>query len=313
MKIPVIIYNGGSFKLVNFGLFVSAGTLLGYSVAFFYLYTRGIQVSGMCWELAFIFNLLNLLFAKLFYAFSVGIHKYFRNFSHYFNETVFFNQGGMIGIIIGNFAMAFFLQIPFLTLADSICIGSGLIMAIGRIGCHYYGCCIGRPTTGSFRVIYSSPDSSVFRVFPALANTPLIPVQLIAFLLDFMVFLISCIAAIHYPYSGLIMLIFIIFINLKRIILQNFRYKSQSNKIPYRFVSSAIIFFSLLVAWAFHEYGSTFLERQYPVVAFSMSDYFRFLISDANIPASLMFIAALNFLAYGLHGRRTGTHTNLVV
>lgn len=312
MKIPVIIYNGGSFKLVNFGLFVSAGTLLGNSVAFFYLYTRGVRVADFCWELALILNLLNLVFAKLFYAFSVGILTYFRNFRHYFNETIFFNQGGMIGIIFGNIAASIFLDIPFVTLADAICLGSGLIMATGRIGCHYYGCCTGKPTTGPFSVIYSDPDSAVCRQNPAFSNTPLIPVQLIAALLDFMIFLISCTVAIHYPYSGLIMLIFIIFVNLKRIILQNFRQKLQSNKIPYKLVASAIILFALLIAWAFHEYGSTLLERQYPMVAFSLPDYFRFFVSDANIPASLMIIAVVNFLAYGVHGRRTGTHTNLV-
>jgi len=312
LRIPVVYFKAPSFNLVNFGLFASLGAMMGYSICFFYLYTRGVDVDRFCWVIAVVPSLLTILFAKLFTAFSVGISEYTRHFRHYLNQTTFYHQGGMIGAILGTIILSFSLHIPFPVIGDAMCLGGIMIMAIGRIGCHQYGCCTGKPTHGRFAIVYKDPDAKICRVHPELQNTPLIPVQGIASFLDLMIFLFCCLVVVFKPFSGLIMLVFIAGVNLKRIVIQKFRMDSSGKKIPYKLVAFAIIFLTILLMILFHALGASFFEKQYPSVPFTITNYIRFLFSDPNITASLIFVAVLNFLVYGVHGRIIETHSNLL-
>jgi len=313
LRIPVVVWRGRSFNLVNFGIFASIGSMVGYSISFFYLQTRGIPVEHFCWEMALVLNLFNLLFAKLFAAFSIGISEYFKNFKRYFNETTFYHQGGMIGLILGGIVLFIFLKIPVTVIGDAMCLGGIATMSIGRIGCHHYGCCTGRPTQGRFAIIYKDPDAKICNVYPGLQNTPLIPVQLISSALDFLIFAGCCLVTIHHPVSGLIMVIFMVGVNLKRILIQNFRLKSTSNKLPYKWIAFSILISTLLIMSLFYNRGESFFQKETPVLPFTWANYFRFLVSDIHIFTSLIFVAVINFIAYGIHGRKIGTHTNLVV
>lgn len=313
LRIPVVIWKGRNYNLVNFGLFASAGATLGYSICFFYLQTRGIAVELHCWKIALVLNLFNLLFAKLFGAFSVGISGYFRNFGHYFNQTTFYQQGGMIGSIVGSVLLCIFLEIPLTLIGDAICLGGIVIMTVGRIGCHHYGCCTGRPAGGRFAIIYNDREAKICRDYPALRNTPLIPVQLISAGINFLIFVVCCLIAIYAPISGAIIVVFFAGVNLKRVLIQCVRLKPTGNKIPYRRVALYIFILGVLIMSLFYIMGESFFQPENPVSAFTLSNYFRFLISDINIITSLIFVAVINFAAYGIHGRRIGTHTNFTV
>lgn len=312
LRIPVVFWHGRYFNLVNFGIFASIGSMTGHSICFFYLYAGGVPVARYCWVIALVLYVFTILFAKLFAVFSIGLSEYLRNFRYYFNRTNFYHQGGLIGSMIGSILLCLLLKIPFPLLGDALCLGGLVMMSIGRIGCHEYGCCAGKPSNGSFAILYKDPDARICTDHPGLHNTPLIPVQLISALTDLMVFMGCCLIAIHIPVSGLIMVIFVVVVNLKRIVIQRFRIKAPRNNIPYELVASLIFAFAVLIMLVFHHLGSTFFEKHYPVIPFTFSGYFRFLVSDPNIIASLIFIAVINFIAYGIHGRIIGTHTNLV-
>jgi len=313
LRLPVVMYKGRNFNLVNFGLFASAGATLGYSLSFFYLHTRGVEVTKICWEIALAVNLLNLLFAKLFAAFSVGIPNYFLNFRRFFNETNFYQQGGMIGSVLGCIALSLFLDIPLTWIGDGMCLGGIAIMTVGRIGCHHYGCCTGKHTHGRFAIMYHDPDAKICREYPALRNTPLIPVQLISAAVDFLIFVVCCLVVIYVPFSGLIMIVFMVGVNLKRALIQPFRRKPAGSKIPYRRIALYLILSWALIMALFSFTGESIFQYEKPVHPFSIYNYLRFLVHDPAIPAVLIFVLFVNFAAYGIHGRRIGTHTNFNV
>jgi phosphatidylglycerol---prolipoprotein diacylglyceryl transferase len=313
INIPVIFWKGRSFNLVNFGIFAALGAMLGYSVSFFYLQSRGISVSRFCWEMALILCLFNLLFAKLYAMFSIGVSDFFRNIRRHLNETSFYQQGGMIGTITGALLLIFLLDIPVAVLGDSLCLGGIVIMAVGRIGCHCYGCCTGKPVNGHFGIRYTDPNAKICRDHPELLNAPLLPAQLISSAIDFLIFVLCCVVSVLYPFSGLIMVVFFISFNLKRIAIQHFRIKPANNKIPYRLIAFLFIVFLVLIMLIFHYEGESFFEQTPSEIPFTPISYFRFWGSDLNVLASLIFVFMLNFAAYGIHGRRIGTHFNLAV
>jgi hypothetical protein len=311
MKIPVVFWRGHSFNLVNFGLFAMAGSMLGYSIIFFYLHSRGVQVNRFCWAIVFILTFFNLFFAKLYAIFSIGKSNYFRNFLYHLNQTSFYQQGGIIGTIFGTLLLYLLMDIPFALLGDAVCFGGIAILFLGRIGCYYYGCCTGIPIRGKFGIIYTDPNAKICRDNPGLLNIPLIPVQLIAAAVDFLIFGLCSLISVQYPFSGLILIIFSLGVNLKRIAIQSYRLKPASNKIPYRWVALTLIISLVLIILFFHYNGEKFFEYTPPVVPFTLNEYFQFLVSDLNILVSLIFVGIINFAAYGIHGRRIGTHLNL--
>jgi len=311
MKIPVIFWHGRSFNLVNFGIFAALGSMLGYSISFFYLHSRGIQIERFCWEIVIVLNLFNLFFAKLYAMFSIGLSNYFKNFRHHLNETAFFQQGGMIGMIIGTLLLVFLLDIHIAVLGDSICLGGIVTMAIGRIGCHYYGCCTGKPINGRVGILYTDPDAKICRDDHRFMNTRLLPAQLIASGIDLLIFILCCVVSFQYPVSGMILIVFFICFNLKRIAIQKFRLKPTNNRIPYRLIAFLFIVSLVLIILIFHYKVESFFIQAPSEIPFTLINYFRFMSSDLKIISSLLFVLIINFAAYGIHGRKIGTHFNL--
>jgi len=311
MKIPVVFWDGGAFKLINFGLFAAFGAMFGYSIGYFYMYTKGLEISQFCWTVALILVFFNILFSKAYTIFSVGFKDYFANFRHYFNDTSFYLQGGIIGFILGTFLLYFLLDIPFAILADAVSIGGIIVMAFGRIGCHNYGCCTGKPTYGRIGIVYKDLNAKICRENPQMLNVPLIPIQLISSSINFLIFVVCVFIAVYYPYSGLITITFFIAVNIKRIFIQKYRLKEGKKNIPYQWVSFGFIIIMLLIIWFFHSTGELFFQPTISPVSFTPDNYFRFIISDFNIAASLLFVFIVNFIAYGINGRVVGKHFNL--
>jgi prolipoprotein diacylglyceryltransferase len=311
IHIPVVFWHGRSFNLVTFGLFAAVGSFLGFSIAFFYLQTRGLDVHRFCWELASILVICNLLFAKVFYIFSLDRTNYLQNLGNYLNETSYYQQGGIIGFVVGTLLLHALTGIPVILLGDALTLGGIATIFTGRLGCLNYGCCTGIPAQGWFAVTYTDPEAKICREKPRFRNVPLIPVQLIAAAVDFFLFLLCCTVAIRFSYSGMIIVIFFLGVNLKRLVLQTYRYKDSSNKMPYQWIAVGLILAVVMIVWFVRNPGEPFFAPEIPVTRFNAGNYFRFLFSDLSVTASLSFIGILNFAAYGIHGRRLGTHFNL--
>ena len=311
MHIPAVFYHGRSFNLVTFGLFAALGSMTSYSIAFFYLFSMGSPVRHYYWEMAMVLVFSNLIFAKLFSIFSIGREKYFKNLRYQLNETSFYQQGGVIGFIIGTLCLYHLLRIPFFLLSDAVCLGGIVTMFIGRIGCLNYGCCVGKPTQSRFGIAYTDQDAKICRDYPEIINVPLIPVQLIASGVDFFLFCLCYNVIVFFSYSGLIMIIFFLGVNLKRIVLQPLRWKDSSNKIAYQWVALALILTFTLIIFFFRSRGEVIFTHENSVTLFSIGNYLNFLSLQPLILVSLFVVGVVNFVVYGLHGRRLGTHFNI--
>jgi hypothetical protein len=311
VRIPAVFYHGKSFNLVTFGVFVALAAMAGYSIAFFYLFCIGIPVAEFSWIMVLFFIFPNLVFAKIFSVFSMGRKRFFQNLRHHLNETTFYQQGGMFGFIIGALCLFYILRIPFFLLSDAICFGGFATLFIGRLGCYNYGCCIGKPVQGKLGVVYSDPETKICREIPEFTGITLIPVQLIAAGINLFLFCMSCCIVLFYPFSGLITIIFLLGMNLKRITLQPLRWKDSSNKIPYQWVAFALILICVFIILFFYSSGEVFLREEKTRIPFTTAQYINFLLNDSRIMLPLLFGGMINFVAYGIHGKKLGTHFNI--
>lgn len=311
MKIPSVIYHGNSFNLVSFGLFAALGSMAGFSVSFFYLNVMGIPIVDYIWPFLYYILFGNLLFAKLFLIFSVGRKLFFQNLIKHLNETSFYQHGGFIGFILATLLLYYLLKIPFFLLSDSVCLGALVTMFTGRLGCYYYGCCVGKPTKSRFGITYTDPEVKICRDRPEFAGNRLIPVQLIASGYDLLLFIICCLTLFFLPRTGLITLILFFGINLKRIVVQPFRWKDPASRISYQWVAFALILVILLICIYFSISGELLFAEEKILVPITFMNFISFTSSDPEILLSLFMAGTINFIAYGIHGKKLGTHFNL--
>jgi len=93
-----------------------------------------------------------------------------------------FYCGGLFGGFAGLWIYCRQFHLPFWTFADLYAAVLPLGHAIGRIGCHFAGCCYGIPYDGAFSVTYHSTLGNT------PLETPLLPVQLIESFCLFLLF-----------------------------------------------------------------------------------------------------------------------------
>ena len=220
-------------------------------------------------------------------------------------------QGGVFGFIIGTLCLFYILRIPFFLLSDAICFGGFATMFIGRLGCYNYGCCVGKPTQGKYGIVYSDPEAKICREVPEFAGIKLIPVQLIASGIDFLLLCLCCVVVLFYSYSGIITIIFLLGVNIKRIALQPLRWKDSSNKISYQWVAVILIMIFVLVILHFSNSGEMLFREEKFQIPFTPVNYFLFILSDHKIILPLLAGGAINFIVYAIHGKTLGTHFNI--
>jgi len=91
----------------------------------------------------------------------------------------FVSWGGYLGLLGFTVAFGAACRIPPLALLDRLMPLLFLAMALGRLGCLTYGCCLGRPSPNGVR--WTDRDAKVVRLLGAdLGSVPRIPVQLLA-------------------------------------------------------------------------------------------------------------------------------------
>lgn len=311
VHLPIVYYHGKNFNLVTFGVFAALGSMAGYSIAFFYLYSNGFQIRESAWIVLCFLVFPNLVGAKFFSVFSTGYREFFKNLRDRLNETSFYQQGGVFGFIISGLCLFYLFRIPFFLLSDAICFGALATMFIGRLGCHNYGCCVGKKTQRKFGIIYSDPEAKICREVPEFQGIKLIPVQLIASGIDLFLFCLCGFITLFYSFSGIITIIFFFGVNLKRIVLQPYRWKDPSNRISYQWVSVILILLLLLCILFFYGSGEVIFKENNSKIPFVPITYFSFILTNYDILLPLLAGGAINFMAYGIHGKKLGTHINI--
>lgn len=125
--------------------------------------------------------------------------------------------GGLIGGIIGLYIYTKMFKMRFGTFADVFGVVVPLGHCVGRIGCHFAGCCYGMEYSGPFAVTYND-------VLGAVPNgVSLFPVQLLEAVLLFLLFIVLLILYFKKKGEGFLAAGYLISYAIIRFILEFFR------------------------------------------------------------------------------------------
>jgi phosphatidylglycerol:prolipoprotein diacylglycerol transferase len=103
-------------------------------------------------------------------------------------------QGGLVGAALAVIAVAAYARVDLCLLMDAMALGFPLGHAVGRVGCHTYGCCHGRPTRSRLAIRYTHPDSKAVW-HSRVHGVPLHPAQLYSALGNVLLFALLALLA----------------------------------------------------------------------------------------------------------------------
>ncbi len=172
----VVLARVGGATLVNFGLFAALGGAAGAYLVLARQIQAGMEPRGYALLLFGLIPLLVVVGSRIFV-----IALQWRDFLAAPLQTLrtpgFAFQGGLLAGATGFAALVMAHDLDPWLLADSFALVIPLGHALGRVGCHTYGCCHGKPTRSRLAIRYTHPDSKVVRL-SGLGGTALHPTQL---------------------------------------------------------------------------------------------------------------------------------------
>ena len=211
-------------------------------------------------------------------------------------------HGGVAG---GAVAMAIIAQLTstsVLVYLDGAALALPLGEAIARVGCHVYGCCWGRPTSGRLGIRYTSEHASVVRNEPRLANVRLHPVQIYSAVFAFLLWIPILLAIPHRRFDGMLAAIYCMAHPLGRFALEHLRQDNRGRLwkgFTHTHFYSAVIFICGLAIWT--KRSSLPVSTLNPQIRWSQ------IATDASVLAWVVPFAFAFFLAYGVHYKAVGT------
>ncbi|KAG1662561.1 hypothetical protein FOA52_003940 [Chlamydomonas sp. UWO 241] len=173
----------GRCSVVCFGIFTSVALSLWVAVTQWVLDASGVGALSVL-ELVIIYACC-ITCVKLLPLWSIGLVKVFSNPKKYLVQTSFYAQGVIPGAVVGIGAVSLWRTNHPFALIDGLALFLLVGELIGRLGCHFYGCCFGMPATrdasvyARWAVMYLHPSSSVARLRPEFMLRPLLPTQVL--------------------------------------------------------------------------------------------------------------------------------------
>ncbi|MBI5505220.1 MAG: prolipoprotein diacylglyceryl transferase [Deltaproteobacteria bacterium] len=210
-------------------------------------------------------------------------------------------QGGLVGAAVGVVGVAAYAKLDLFMLMDTMALGFPLGHAIGRLACHTYGCCHGRPTRSRLAIRYTNPDSKAVRC-SRMAGIPLHPTQLYSAAGSLALFVMLAILASGRIRAGEIAAAFLILGSSGRFFVEFIRGEPTARLLrltPFQWFS--IGSFSSGLMLLYFAYGHPLHER--------FTDTASFLASLGNTAWSIypFLVFSVIFLSFGVHGRRVGS------
>jgi phosphatidylglycerol:prolipoprotein diacylglycerol transferase len=211
-----VLFKVGPVTIYTYGVLVFLGVLVGYLFALREAKRKGID-SKIFSDIIFWSLVSGFLGARVFY-----ILVEFKQFI-YHPITVGLGRGGFVfygGVIFG--LLLFYLlakkhRLDFLKLADVATLAIPLGHAIGRLGCFFYGCCYGKPTS-SWIGIKFPPNSPA-----GLLGEKVIPTQLISSFFLLVIFFILLLIRRKQKFRGQVVFSYFILYGIFRFIIEFYR------------------------------------------------------------------------------------------
>lgn len=211
-----ILFKIGPVTIYTYGVCIFLGVILGYFVCLKEAEKEGVDKNVFSdiifWALIFSF-----IGARLLYIL-VEFKTFLKDpISLLFARSGFVFYGGVIFGFISSYLLTKKRGVNFLKFADIAAIGIPLGHCLGRLGCFFYGCCYGRPTS-SFAGVLFPPASPA-----GLLAVKVIPTQLISSFFLFLIFLILIFLKKRKKFDGQILFSYFLFYGIFRFIIGFFR------------------------------------------------------------------------------------------
>jgi len=210
-------------------------------------------------------------------------------------------QGGLVGAAVGVVATAAYAHLDLFLLMDTMALGFPLGHAIGRVACHTYGCCHGRPTRLPLAIRYTNPDSKAVRC-SRMGGIPLHPTQLYSALGSLLLFVILATVASGQVRAGEIAAAFLIIGSAGRFFVEFLRGEPTGKLLrltPFQWVS--ICTFSCGLALLYVALGNPLHGRFADTASFLES------LRHAAFSVYPFLVFTVIFLCFGIQGRQVGS------
>jgi prolipoprotein diacylglyceryltransferase len=178
---------------------------------------------------------------------------------------------------------------------------------VGRLGCHNYGCCYGKPTQSRWAVVYTHPQAKVLRLQPQLTGIPLVPTQIYSAAFNFALFGLLLLVVASLPWDGLAFLVFLLAYNGFRMVIDPWRGRT-SGEPPYAKVAAGIIALGMLYLGAHAIFAGQIFPYRPLDDPISLAGYITFLGSHWDALVGSLGVGLVAFVFYGVHGKTLGRH-----
>jgi phosphatidylglycerol:prolipoprotein diacylglycerol transferase len=296
----VVMARLGPLTLVNFGLLAAVGGALAAWVSLARQEQAGMRPEAYAAVLFVVLPALAVIGSRLF---SLALD--WREFlvapwATAFKPGFAF-QGGLVGAAVGVVGVAAYAHLDPLLLMDTMALGFPLGHGIGRVACHTYGCCHGRPTRSRLAIRYTNPDSKAVRC-SRLGGIPLHPTQLYSAGGSLVLFAILAILASGQTRTGELAATFLILGSAGRFLVEFVRGEPTGRILrltPFQWVSIGSFTCGLgLLSLAS---GNPLHEKFADTAAFLES------LRHAAFSIYPFLVFAVIFLSFGVQGRRVGS------
>ncbi|MCA9666467.1 MAG: prolipoprotein diacylglyceryl transferase [Myxococcales bacterium] len=220
-------------------------------------------------------------------------------------STAFAWQGGFVLTVGGVAFVGALLGVEPLLLLDTFALALPLGHAIGRLGCHTYGCCHGKPTRGRVAIVYTNPEAKAVRV-SRLGGVALHPAQLYAVGTNLLVFaVLDQLAGWTLP-AGLIAASYLMLHSACRFVVERFRGVTAPR---WRGLSVyQLIAVGLFVGGALLAAYTGLARAATPVRLGGVAELAPALGLVVGRYGALLLVTFVTiFFAFGVHGRRVGS------
>jgi len=211
-----VLFKLGPITIYTSGVFVFLGIFVGWFVS--KLEAKKDGIPGQTFLIISFWTFFFGIFGQRI----VYILMEWRIFLNNPNSLVFTRSGfvfyrGIILAVLTIFILTKKYKINFLKFADIAAYGTPLGHALGRIGCFFYGCCYGKPTTSSIGILFprESPAGSL--------GVKVIPTQLISAVFLFLLFFLLLFLKRKKKFNGQILLAYTFFYGIFRFIIEFYR------------------------------------------------------------------------------------------
>jgi phosphatidylglycerol---prolipoprotein diacylglyceryl transferase len=171
----VVLFRRGDLILVTYGLFAGLGAVFALAWLSVLLLGQGVSPLAL---VAFVGGgSVGALVLSRLAGLALDYRLLRRDPGAALRSAHFVSWGGIVAIALSTIAFSAVTGHPLLPLMDAVVRAGPLGHAIGRLGCLFYGCCYGRPTTAPLAITYTNPGAKAVRVGKH-AGVPLHPVPL---------------------------------------------------------------------------------------------------------------------------------------